>query len=478
MFNPLFWHLMPLLGDESIRYIFIEGGSSASKTWTICQALAIDMFQHEYSAMVFRRQQVDITDSIYRTFQSVYSSLELKEHHYFQQHLIKSTDDKYRIRFKGLDDPENIKGIESYNVIYNNEWSQFLEEHFDQQRKRLRGRKNQKLICDWNPISSNLWPYKKWIDLDKWTDLPLDMQGIKYSGFDPEYSFKRINQSGNSVWIKTTYRDNRWVVGHPSGTGGFVDEHTLAAFEHDRLFKPNQYRIYANGERGIMRTGGEFWKQFNEIKHVKPLKYRTGSPLHIAIDENVNPYVTLLCWQLQGKQLQQVNELLCKTPDNNAPKAAKVLIKWLASIGYEDVVFIYGDPSARRRSTVDENSRSFYDVFIHTLQQAGYTVRNVVGKAAPSVAISAAFINDIYQFEYDGYSIVIGDHCKDSIDDYVTVQEDMEGNMAKPKVKGENKVQYEPHGHISDAKRYFITQILSTVFMKYRNKTRYQLIAG
>lgn len=473
MFSPLYWHIKPLLQDSSIRYIFVEGGSSATKTYTICQALAADQCQHDYSSMIFRRQHVDIKDSIYESFNAAISGMGMKGDYYiFQQDLIKSIDSRASIRFRGLDSEENIKGIEKYNIVWCNEWSQFSEAQWSQLRKRLRGKINQKFICDWNPISSKLWQYEEWIDKDEWIDLPMEMADCpsKYSGLDLEHSFKKINKSGNTVWIKVTYRDNFWIVGHPSGKGGYIDEHTLADFEYDRIYKPNLYRIYANGERGIIRTGGEFWKQFNEVKHVAPVTV-LQTPIHLTCDQNANPYVTISAWQLQQKQITQVKEFPCKTPDNNAVKSAQKVIKWLKSIDYSDILYIYGDPSGNNQNVIDENNRSFFDKFIETLENAGYHCHKRVDLGHKQVALTADFVNDIYELELYGYSIMIGDNCPVSIDDYISVKEDKNGGMLKVKIKDKLTQQtYEPYGHFSDAKRYFIVRLLETEFIKYRSK--------
>lgn len=475
LFNPLYWHLKPILQDPAIRFIFIEGGSSAAKTHTICQTLLIDQYEHEYSSIAFRRQHVDIKDSIFSSFNMVCQSLELKGDYYtFQQDLIKSKDGKANIRFRGLDDEENIKGIEAFDIVYLNEWSQFTENQWSQLRKRLRGRKNQKFICDWNPISSKLWQYENWLDRDMWQDLPLTLNDCpsNYNALNDRFAFKRINAKGDSIWLKVTYRDNFWIIGHPLG-GGFIDSHTLADFEYDRVYKPNLYRIYANGERGIIRTGGEFWHQFNEIKHVRPVKVEE-STIHISCDQNAMPYVTISAWQYnsQKKIIRQINEFPCKNPNNNAVKSAGILIKWLNSIDYKDTLFVYGDPSGNSANTIDENNRSFYDKFNSTLEFAGFKIQKRIGKSHVEVSLSADFINDIYEHNYNGYSIEIGDNCSISIDDYISAKQDENGKMLKTKVKDkETGISYEPIGHFSDAKRYFITSILKTDFDKYKTRT-------
>lgn len=474
LFNPLYWHVREALRDEGLRFIYIEGGSSAAKTYSVCQALLLDQYEREYHSLVFRRQHVDIKDGVYKSFRLAAEGLGLLGSYYtFQEDQVKSADDKALIRFRGLDNEENIKGIESFDKVYLNEWNQFTEDQWDQLRKRLRGRKGQQFICDWNPVSEKLWLYEQRIDRDEWTDLPLEVEGCpsSYSALDSEYAFKRINKRGDALWLKVTYRDNYWIVGHPSGQGGLVDEHTLADFEYDRIYKPNLYRVYANGERGITRTGGEFWSQFDEVKHVRALKVEAGATLHVACDQNVHPYLTMSVWQLVGKELRQVHELPCRHPNNNAVKSAGVLMQWLNGIGYSDVLFVYGDPSGNSGNTIDENSMSFYDKLVAELQKAGYAVRRRVGKAHPEVARSADFINDIYEHGLYGYSIVIAEHCKVSRDDYIQVKQSKDGGMLKEKVRDRHTgIVYEPYGHFSDAKRYFITSVLGEEFERYKSR--------
>lgn len=231
----------------------------------------------------------------------------------------------------------------------------------------------------------------------------------------------------------------------------------------------------AAGVMGVIRTGSEFWKHFDEEKHVKTVPFDKSSTVHISLDQNASPYVTQTFWQInsEAKQIKQFHEICSKSPNNNAPKAARQSIEYLQSLNYSDVVYIYGDPSGSNRSTIDENSLSFYQKYISELKAAGYTITSRVAKAHPSVTLSAAFINEIYEKGIEGWSIVIADHCFTSIEDYIVVKEDEEGKMAKTKIKDkETGLTYEPHGHISDTKRYFITTILRELFERYISRPK------
>lgn len=299
-----------------------------------------------------------------------------------------------------------------------------------------------------------------------------------YGAFNTE----RVYQSH---WIRKVLFDGEFANQATRTKANYYDNHFIDQQDYLsklRLIANGNTTILnaiANGEWGMVRTGSEFWKQFSELKHVKPVEIRQ-STIHVSLDENVNPYVTVSVWQIDSakKEITQVHELPCKSPENNAVKAAKKLQSWLSGIGYKDVLYIYGDPSASRRSTVDENNKSFYDKFIETLRSAGVSVVSRVQKSAPEVALSAAFINDIYENNLNGWSIIISDRCFVSIEDYLLVKEDAEGKMLKKKEKDdESGVTYEPAGHFSDAKRYFITTVLANEFNQYKSRGRKGSIA-
>lgn len=340
----------------------------------------------------------------------------------------------------GANDTRSLKSIKDPSHFYLEELDQFSFDDFGQTYSRLRTEKAKtQLYGSFN------------------TERVYQSHWIRRMLFDGEFASQVLK-------IKAGFRDNY-----------FIDQKDYE--QKLRLISGGNAAVFnaiANGEWGMVRTGSEFWKQFSEQKHVKKIGIEKTT-MHVTLDENVNPYVTVAIWQVLSneKQLRQIHEIPCQSPDNNAPKAAKRLAEWLRKIGYHDVIFLYGDPSASKRSTVDENSASFYDKFIEVLRNEGFRVVSRVQKSAPEVALSAAFINDIYESSLFGWSIVISDLCFTSIEDYLLVKEDAEGRMLKKKEKDkETAVTYEPVGHFSDAKRYFITTILANEFNQYKSRTK------
>lgn len=249
-FNPVYWHIKKALNDPGIRFIYVMGGSSASKTYSIVQNLVFDTYENGYSTMVLRKNSTEIDDSVYRDFKTILKPFQNSPFIIQQKNIKYGTN--AAIRFKGLDYSEKVKGIASFQRVYMNEITGFDHNDFKEVRRRLRGKSGQQIICDWNPISSNHWMKEEVIDREEWIDQPSKIEGIKYSQLD-EQSYVKKNSTGNAVLIKTTYRDNYWIMGHPVKSNvGFKDIHTLQEFEDMKRNNPDDYKVYGLGEWGII----------------------------------------------------------------------------------------------------------------------------------------------------------------------------------------------------------------------------------
>ena len=242
-----------------------------------------------YNTIVFRKTGATIADSIYKTFQEAAKSLHIDTFFKFQENLIRCFNGSY-IRFKGLDDPEKIKGLESYQYVFCEEISEFDESDLKQIRKRLRGRKGQKIVALFNPISEDHWIKKKIFDTETLTEVDNHLYGKLKDSVTGKILPKEYSEIGRKwvnsertiynprkktyethrpdmVIIKSTYLNNFWVVGAPDGTYGFYDAQTIADFERDKERDYAYYLIYALGEWGTIRTGGEFFHAFDPAKH-------------------------------------------------------------------------------------------------------------------------------------------------------------------------------------------------------------------
>ena len=501
--NPNGYQLMKYTHDKDVRFILMYGGSSSGKSFGAAEVFIMLTFEDGENSVVFRKVGATIKDSIYEDFKVASDTLVVKEQLRFLQNCIRFPNGA-RIDFKGLDESERIKGISNYKRVLLEELSEFEENDFKQIRKRLRGKEGQQIIGDWNPISEEHWIKKKVIDKEDWHDVPMTVELIDKDGrlrplkpWRTEVKSIKMNSSRdivnvrtgeittippNMVLIQTTYLNNFWVVGSPNGKFGFYDEQAVADFEHDKVHDPDYYRIYALGEWGVLHTGSEFFWAYNTSKHLKQVPFIPELPVHLSVDNNVLPYITNTLWQVEETpekvRVRQFAEVMATSPDNTVKKAARLVAKRLRSLNYAEKVILHGDASTRAANTIDEEKRSFLDLYISTLNEEGFEVEDCVDKSNPSVPMTGEFINQLLDGADANVEIEIDESCKVSSDDYLMVQKDVNGGILKTRVKNKMTGQtYEEHGHAADSFRYLIFDVLRSKFVEFANRRKRNIYA-
>lgn len=498
--NPLGFHLLKLMQDTAIRLIILFGGSSSGKSYSVAQLILIMTLWDGENSLIMRKVGASIGKTIYEDFKVAAKQLGIYHLFKFKDgiHQIVCLSNGAKIDFGGLDDPEKIKGISNYKRLVLDEWSEFESEDFKQVRKRLRGKVGQQIITTFNPINETHWIKKEVFDREQWHDVSMDIV-IGGRKVPPELTAVksiRMNEAKyilnprtkeveehapDTVIIQSTYLNNFWVVGSPDGTYGYYDEQCIADFEKDRINDPDYYNVYALGEWGVIRTGSEFFGSFARSKHTAEVAYDPTLPVHLSVDSNVLPYITCTYWQVavDGDRygVRQIGETCAESPNNTVRKAAKLVAKQLHEMGVDRVI-LHGDASTKAANNIDDEKRSFHDLFIDTLQKCGIDVEDKVSNRNPSVPMSGEFINAIFDGILPGLNIIISDVCKVSIEDYQSVQKDVNGAILKTKVKNPTTKQtYEAHGHISDTFRYIIADTLREQFLAFSNRRKRNLYA-
>lgn len=496
--NPNGFWLLHYMGDITKRFIILYGGSSSAKSYSVAQCVLIATLADNQNSIVMRKVGASIQKSIYEDFKVAAEGLGISSHFTFVMNSIKCANGA-RIDFSGLDDPEKIKGISNYKRICLEEWSEFDEQDFKQLRKRLRGKAGQQIICTFNPIKETHWIKRNFIDVEKWHDVPMRLvntsTGKRIKKELTEVKSLRENEPkdvlnvrtgeiekkpSDAVLIQSTYLNNFWVVGSPDGKYGFYDEQCVADFEHDRIYDPDYYNVYALGEWGVLRTGSEYLGSFNRGMHCKDVEYDSAYPIHISVDNNVLPYITCSVWQFVDNQVRELFDIPCENPNNTARKAGSLVRKRLEeTIGNEcPKVIVHGDASARASNTIDEQNRSFLDLFLDSVKSDLYGIDDNVGTSNPSVPMGGEFINAIFDGAIDGLSIVIDPKCNTSIEDYLAVQKDANGAILKTKVKNKMTGQsYEEHGHFTDTFRYMVCDVWREEFLSFSNRRKRNIYA-
>jgi len=448
LFNNVYWHLKEAFENELIRFIWCYGGSSASKTYSVVQLQIVQMLSGaDQNALILRKYAVDIRDSIFQDFKTIISDWGVEDYFTIQINYIECKLTGSYCRFRGLDDSEKVKGITAFKRVILEEISQFNEIDLKQIRKRLRGRKGQQVIGIFNPISEEHWIKTKIFDLEILYEAETNIAG------------KWINEKGNTVILKTNYLDNRYIVGP-----NFVDQHTIDDFEKDKLTDNAYYQIYGLGNWGKIRTGGEFWKDFNVNHNVQKVQWNEDLPIHVSWDENVNPYLTCLVWQIVGKTATQIDEICLEDPRNRVRHVCNEFMKRYP-LERTKGMYIYGDRTSVKEDTKLEKGENFYTEIQMYLRDYHPTMR--MQSVNPSVKQSGGFINMTYAGRTD-IEIIIGDNCKKSIYDYQYALEDSDGTIKKTKkTHPVTRVSYEEFGHASDAKRYIITMAFANEYQTY-----------
>ena len=219
--------------------------------------------------------------------------------------------------------------------------------------------------------------------------------------------------------------DNKYIVGPY-----FVDKHVIADFEKDKINDFAYYQIYALGEFGTLKTGGEFLKKFDANKHTKDVEWNKELPLHLTFDENVNPYLTCMIFQIDGKKINQVDEICLEDPHNTL---ADTCAEFRRRYPQNEVkgLFITGDRTSIKQDVKLEKGQNFFTLIQQHL--VDYRPRLRIGTSNPSVVVSGGFFNAILGENYDNMIFSVHSKCKRSVNDYMHCLEDSDGTIKKTK---------------------------------------------
>lgn len=452
IFNQIYFEIDKAFTNDDIRFLFIYGGSSSSKSYSYVQRTINFMIEGKNNnTLIFRKFSTDIDNSIFEDFKRIISDWGLNDYFKIQKHYIECKLTGSYVVFKGLDDSEKIKGLSGFKKICMEEFNQFEYSDFKQAKKRLRGLVGQQIIGIFNPVSEMSFIKTDIFDKETFNDLP------------SKISQKQINSTGDTIVLRTCYLDNIWIVGDGKG-GGFIDKHVIADFERDKINDPNYYDIYALGHWGKLRTGGEFLKQFKADKHVGNYPYNPAEPLHIVFDENVLPYLTCNVFQLQNGFIRQIDEIMLKDPLNTLKDTCEEFIKRYGT--NREGLFVYGDATSRKADSKLQKGQNFYLLIKSYLSVFKPTFK--VPRANPSVVMSRNFVNDLLNDQVEGVRFGIDSKCRNSINDYQYCTEDEEGKVNKKvirdKVTGQS---YQEYGHATDCLRYILTVVFLQKYKKF-----------
>ena len=257
------------------------------------------------------------------------------------------------------------------------------------------------------------------------------------------------------------------------GEALWEEMHSKEKLERMRIASPRTFgSLYQQDPRPI-KTGGEFYKSFDQEANTGVFFYNKDLPLHVSFDFNVLPYVTINVYQITGDRdkgfkVRQVDEIAGAPPHNYTAGACRLfLAKYRA---HWPGLYIYGDPSGKHQDTRSEQGWNDYDIIYQELKEMNPIMR--VGSSAAPVILRGVFMNRIFSGLVPGIDFKIDSRCHSTIEDYLYIKETADGTKLKEKMKNESGVAYEKYGHRSDAGDYFFTECFREEFRQLKDGSR------
>jgi len=274
----------------------------------------------------------------------------------------------------------------------------------------------------------------------------------------------------NQGWTKDRFYD-RWKAGTlPKGVAYLqarIEDNPHIPQEYIESLKmlpKYQYKVFVEGEWDIsLKTGGEFYKCFELDKHVGHCEYNPELPLHISWDDNVNPYLPVGIFQIEGKAVRMIDEIAGVNP-NNTIKAVCSEIK-RKYMGHKSGMFVYGDSTAQKDDTKIEKGYDFFRLVMEELRE--FLPQRRVASSNPSVVARGMWINTFLETGRGGITFMINDSCKKAINDFINLKEAADGTKNK-EMETVNGVRYQKYGHFTDLTDYLFCFAFAQEYAEYQ----------
>ena len=427
-FNPLYFHLRKYIEDPKIRRVMVYGGKSSAKTFTIAQLFNVISYTNNVSCIAYRKEQTTIKISLKPAFVKAIDSIHMNAVYNVQDFAIKGNNSQI-IVFKGIDSEGKIKGIEGFKYILLDELDHYTEEEFMQANLSLRGMENQKIFATWNPVDENIW-IKKYIDRLQWDELPLTIKGNKHATLDAT-AFVRKSKDGKTLLIKTTYLDNKWIVGE-NGYGA-RDQNLIDEYEQLKTIDPNSYNVNVLGEWGVRDKSNKFAFAFEASKHVGSVEYNPDYLIWLSFDFNVNP-ISCTAFQYYDDMLRAVK--CFKIDNSNIYELCKLIASY-----FPDAMFkVTGDASGTSRSAMVADNVNYYTIIKDELGLIWSQFN--IPSVNPRIEENQVKVNAVL---YAGLFIADSENCKELIYDLTYVEIDENKKIIKDRTAESKKSDFLDH---------------------------------
>lgn len=443
---------IPLIENKD-RYLICAGGRGSSKSVFAAKKLIYRCLSEDYFRyLLVRNTYATIKDSSYQTIKDIIFDLGLQDLFEFKlQPLEIHCINGNAFYCRGCDDTQKIKSVKDPTGVW---WEEDIptETDFITVTTSIRTQKADYLqeIFTINPeVEGNYqdnWFYK-----------------LFFEPHAPERNFSSITKikiddetTVNLTFTihHSTHSDNKWL---PNEFRAFLI--------NLKNTNPYYWEVYCNGNWGNKQLGGRFYKCFDLSRNIFDYKYKPQLPLHASFDFNVNPYMSLSIWQIEGKVVYLIDEIAMKDPVNTIKDTCREFTRRFN--GHAGGLIIYGDPSGKKEDVGREKGFNYFKEIERDLSK--FKPQFKVAQLAPPVLMRGNFINAIFETSFDGITIFINNKSVYLKNDLLFGLQASDGTKHKAKVKDDSGVSHEKYHHFSDGLDYLICEAFRESFRKYQS---------
>lgn len=420
------------------RYIVILGGSNSSKSYSAHQSECLDLLTAKSDTLMLRKKGTDLRKSCYKLVKKNYQQWGLYPSRVVMAYSGDNRVARVRktgreIAFVGAQDIASLKSAADYSRAIMEEADQFEFEDFLELDRRVRHPTvTSQIVFLLNPVSEDHWIKQKLIDGE---------------GYRDEVEV-----------VHCTYHDNE-----------YANQKDIARLEALKDISEYDYEVYVLGKWGQIRTGKEYVHKFSYVKHVKECPFVPGHPVHLSWDFNVNPYLTMLCYQVfqrsgGGYEVRQFDEFCFEWPQNSVEAIGQAYLEKYYNYyppRERSLAFLYGDSQGNNR-VEGKGDETRFDWVTEQLDVLLHTGSDRTLGHNPSVIRQRDFFNNLLGGKYP-VDWFIDPRCEKTIVDNQKLKQGPIGFLVE---KGTDAAgsKYEKYGHCFTAESYFAIGVFSDWF--------------
>lgn len=238
--------------------------------------------------------------------------------------------------------------------------------------------------------------------------------------------------------------------------------------------------LYGNWDFFNMNEMASYWNFDGEKHLVSKLKekyYDPGKPLILALDFNVNPYMTCEPCQIdfEKKEVYFFPEYIGRPADkklgtqavNNTPAFSRFIASELVKDRHYGGIILTGDPAGKARSTQTEEGTNNFTIAEKILYSNGFRPKTETFAKQPAQITRLEFVNEMLN-GYEGWKIFIDVRSRRLTDDLVNQKKNPDGTKEKKKIINDNGERVEKYGHASDCFDYILTYFCPKEYAKFK----------